>query len=440
MSDRLSTARATILVPLATALLLAAMPLRAQTGKPVFLEHADSLLGTVIDGLDVRELKGNVLMSQENVRLRCDRALQFVLAGRVELTGNVVVEQDSMTLLAPRALYHRDERRAEGFDGITLIDGRSVLTALTGEYLVDKRVALFRQRVVVRDSASTVSGDSLIYSRDEKRSVVMGHVSVHYIPDRIVITGGHLVHAGTVGYSRMTEDPVLVQLDSSARGRDTLVVRSMIMEAVEDSLRRFIATDSVSIVRKGLAALCGRAIFFSKGDSIRLRALPVVWYERTQVLGDSIDVYLQGRALSRVEVMGSAVAVSQSDSTYPNRYDQLSGERLRMKFANRALDRIDVENQAISIYYVYEDTAANGLNRTSGDRIVMTFEKGKIRRVRVFGGVEGQYVPEKLVWGRESEFRIPGFVWRTDRPTLTDTLGGAPARARTTAGRKPAHE
>ena len=40
---------------------------------------------------------------------------------------------------------------------------------------------------------------------------------------------------------------------------------------------------------------------------------------------------------------------------------------------------------------------ANGMNKTSGDRIVMQFADGKAETIRVYGGVEGQYFPEPMV-------------------------------------------
>lgn len=405
----------------ASAILLFTAPLfraMGQEPKVVVLENADNLIGRSIDGQEVRELVGSVRMAQENVRLFCDSALQFVLSGKIVLSGHVIVREDSVTLYAPRANYYRDERRAEGFGGVRLDDGRTVLTAEEGEYFIEERTAYFRNRVTVRDSLSTVTGDSLTYFRDGQRSVVTGNVIVRHHPDRTVITGGHLVHDAPLGYSLMTRDPMLVQIDSSSASTDTLTVRSLRMEALNDSLRRFVATDSVRIVRRGLAALGGRAVYFAGGDSMHLRRSPVVWYDRTQINGDSIDIYLRGKALFRVDVIGDAVAISQSDSAYPARFDQLRGGRLHMHFADKALNSIDVIDRAISIYYVYDDSAGNGLNTASGDRIVLSFQEGRVRTVRVYGGVEGQYVPENLVAGREADFKIPGFVWRTDRPQM----------------------
>jgi hypothetical protein len=221
-------------------------------------------------------------------------------------------------------------------------------------------------------------------------------------------------------FTVVTGDPRLVQVDTSADGRvDTLVVRSRSMESYRDPIRRLLAIDSVRIVRADLAARAGRSDFFTDADSILLRMSPVIWYEQTQVTGDSIDVFLHDRALRQVDVLGDAFALSRSDSLHPGRYDQLSGNRMRMYFENKALQQIDVDVQASSLYHLYEATQANGLNKTSGDRIVMTFVQGKIDAIRIFGGVEGQYFPENIVESREAEFALPGFVVRSDRPQLS---------------------
>jgi hypothetical protein len=264
-----------------------------------------------------------------------------------------------------------------------------------------------------------VTADSLTYFRVDKHSVAQGNVKVYNKTDNITITGHRLDHWSERAFSHVTDRPVLVQVDSSGPGRfDTLVVRSREMEAYRDTVRLLVATDSVRIVRSDLAAVCGVARFYTGADSITLRTVPVVWYQDTQVTGDSINVHLKNRKLDYVDVLGNAFAISRGDSNFPERYDQLTGERMRMQFADKGLQQIDVETHAISLYHLYEDSLGNGLNRTSGDRILITFEEGKVASIRVVGGVEGKYYPENLVEGKESEFAIAGFRLHTNRPAL----------------------
>ncbi len=395
----------------------------AQEGKVIVLERTDSLVAKVIDGEDARDFIGHVRILQDNVHISCDRALQFIRRGRLVLTGNVVVTDDSVTLRAPEAVYMRDERTAEATGSIALDDGKSLLTARYGKYFVDQRIAIFRDRVRARDSVSVMTADSLTYFRNDRRSIADGHVTVINAADRVTITGGHLDHRAEPDYSRMTVNPVLVQLDSTEGARDTLVVRANVMEAYRDSVRRMVATDSVEIVRADLAAVCGRAVFYTAADSILLRKSPIIWYRDTQVTGDSVNVYLKERQLHRVDVTGEAFAVSRSDSVSKDRFDQLNGEMLRMLFADKVLHRIEVEVHATSVYHLTEDSLANGLNKTSGDTIIMMFEEGKVRNIKVIGGVEGRYVPENLVKNREEEYRIPGFRWIERRPKAASASG-----------------
>jgi len=390
-----------------------------QPGRVIILENADNLEGKIIDGQDARELIGNVRFHQENVRVSCDRALQFIASGKVILTGNVVVNDDSLTLRAPRGAYYRDERRAEAFDHVVLNDGSVQLTAGYGEYFIDPRRAFFHTRVVVLDTGSTVTSDSLVYFRIEKRSIATGRVRIVNAADNVTITGDRLDHFSAQQFSRVTGGPIMVQLDSSTPGSvDTLVVRSRVMESYRDATTRLVAIDSVEIVRSDLAAIAGNVQFFTQADSMLLRIAPVVWYQQTQVTGDSINVYLRKRKLHLVTVMSDAFAASRSDSVRPTRFDQMSGELMRMHFAGKGLERIEVDDRATSLYHLYEDSLANGVNKTSGDHIIVSFGNGKVQAIRILGGVEGQYFPENLVEGREAEYALAGFLWRMNRPRI----------------------
>ena len=391
----------------------------SQPQRVIVLDNADSLFGRVIDGAEARELIGNVRFHQENVFVTCNRAVQYIQAGDVVLLGNVVVVDSNVTMRSPRGIYHRNDRYAEAFDSVSLDDGNVRLVARYGNYLIGPKRAFFRSHVVVHDSASIVTADSLTYFRFEKRSIAAGNVIVRSATDNITLTGQRLEHFSTNQFSRMTEHPVMVQFDTSAGGSiDTLVVRGKVMEAYRDTVKRLVAIDSVQIVRTDLAGLAGEVDFYTLGDSILLRRSPVVWYENTQVSGDSINAYLKDRKINRLIVTGNAFAVSQSDSLYPERLDQLAGDIMSVHFEEKGLDRINVYNRALSVYHLYEDSAANGLNTSSGDRILISFHKGKVRSINVTGGVEGRYVPENLVKNREREYALPGFVWRTDRPRM----------------------
>jgi lipopolysaccharide export system protein LptA len=392
-------------------------------GKPIRLTHADSLVGREIGGEPVREVIGNVEFVQDSVIVRCDRAVHYPRTNRADLYGHVIVIRDTVTLTAPRGIYDGDKKQAFGYDGVRLWNKHVVLLAKEGDYLLDGKVAHFRDSVKVIDSTTTITGNELTYYENEHKSIVTGEVRVLNSRDNATMTGGWLEHLDDRKYSKMLQAPKFVQVDTSATGNiDTLVIIARQMESFEDSTRRFLGTDSVQLVRSGLSGKCGLGIYYPDKDVVDLRKEPIIWYEENQVTGDSVHIELKKKRLDRVFVDGDAFAVSQSDSVHLNRFDQLTGQKMTLYFMNDKLDHIDAEGTAISLYFLYDQGEPNGVNKVSGDRVIVSGQGGKAESIKVQGGTEGQYIPEKFVNGSESKYDLPGLKWRTDRPRLGSNL------------------
>jgi lipopolysaccharide export system protein LptA len=394
----------------------------AQQTKLIELNHADLMKGLVINGAQAREFTGNVHFTQitedgGRVYLWCDRALQYLAANRIELFGHVKIRRDTTTITSDQGKYFGNEKRAEVSSNVRLVRGSSVLTSLYGQYYVDEKRSHFSGNVHLVDTTSSISCNDLTYFESEAKSVAMGNVRVVNLENSATILGDSLVHFETGRYSVVPKNPRLIQIDTSSSGViDTLVVVSKIMESYQDSLERFVAIDSVKMARGELSASSGKTTFFVKKDLIILQQHPIVWQALNQITGDSIDVGLQNKRLRSVRVWGHAAAISRSDSMYHDRYDQLTGRELTMYFANDQLDTVFVNNNATSLYYLYDKDKPDGANKSSGDRITINFIQGKIDRIKIVGGVLGQYFPEKMLANHESQYNLDGFRWYTIRP------------------------
>jgi hypothetical protein len=231
------------------------------------------------------------------------------------------------------------------------------------------------------------------------------------------ILGDSLVHFEKSRYSIVPKNPLLFQIDTSASGSiDTLVVVSKVMESYQDSTQRFVAIDSVAMSRGELSSRSGRTTYFVGKDLIILQQHPIVWQAMNEIMGDSIVVGLQNKKLHTVYVRGHAVAISRTDSLHRNRYNQLTGREMTLYFANDRLDRVFVNNNATSLYYLFDNDKPDGANKSSGDRIYIDFLEGKIDRIKIVGGVQGEYFPEKMLANHEHEYNLDGFKWYTVRP------------------------
>ncbi len=402
----------------------------AQEANRIELVAANLMLGS---GKEIRKWIGKVYFIQRNatgdkVHLWCDSATQYLVENRVELFGHVKIVRDTTTITSDFGKYYGNEKRAEVSSNVRLVRGGTVLTSLAGKYYVDEKRSIFTGKVHMVDSTSSIVCNQLTNLEQESKSVAVGNVSVVNLANAATIFGDTLVHFEKSRSSIVTSNPRLIQIDTSSSGKiDTLVVISRIMESYQDSLERFVAIDSVKMARSELSASAGRIIFYNKKDLIILQHHPIVWQTTSQITGDSIVVGLKNRRLNTVFVKGHAVAISRSDSTYHDRYNQMTGREMTMYFSNDELSRVFVNNNATSMYYLFDDNKPDGANKSSGDNITMDFLLGKIDRIKIVGGVLGQYYPEKMLARRESEYNLDGFKLYTVRPrrkalTIVDEL------------------
>jgi lipopolysaccharide export system protein LptA len=392
----------------------------AQDDDVIIIRGADSLIGRTVDGENIRELVGNVIFEQNNVIVYCDRAIHYPRRNSARLEGNVRVEDDTVTLKTERGFYNGRDKIMEGEGYIILEDGTSVLTARSGKYNIETREAEFWENVVVNDPSGIVYADHLVYRRDDKYSTARGNVRVIDPDEGSTVYGGYLVYDNISGYSSMEESPVLVQIDTTETGiLDTLILVGTRMESFRDTIRTFVASEAVEMLRSDLAAKGQKAVYILDADELSLTGTPILWYQNNQVIGDSIHVTLEERVLRKLEVFRQTFTVSLSDERFPERFNQLTGTNLTMLFSNDQLEQVDVAGQATSVYYVYEESEPNGVNHVSGDHIRVSFVDGEIHELKITGGIEGKYYPENLVRGNEAAYNLPGFIWRTDRPALS---------------------
>lgn len=418
------------------ALLLAAPHVSAQETKILEVLGADRLSGSAVGGMEFRELTGNVSLRQGNVRIRCQRAVQNITANMVDLSGDVVIIQDTLILKTQAGSYDANTRVASTGSGVYLFDGHVTLTADAGSYDAERRLAHFRSRVALVDSSARIRAARLRYERDSGRVIAEDSVFIRLRTERAAVIADSVVHYPDLRRSYFYRNPLFAQIDTArvtpdtAKGEspadtlrlDTLTITAREMRILRDSGDVFLAEGGTEITRGALAARCEQALFARRDSLIILRTDPVLWYEDTQASGDSIAVHVAGSRLRALDIVGAAFTLSQSKPAEsdsmgpPGRYDQTQGKRIGMDFTDGEIRAVTVEGNAISVYYLYDDRALNGVRRESGDRMVIGFDGRRAAEIRTSGGVEGTYYPEKFVSGVEATYNIEGFRLRADRP------------------------
>ncbi len=432
----------------------------------------EKMEGKTINGQSIREVIGHVVLTQGNVRITCEKAIQYLSSNDAELTGNVIAKQDSLTITTEHGFYYGNERRAKSDVPVKLNDKKVILTADSGNYFFDQDKAVFRHNVKMYDTTTTLTSNSLTYFKALNKAVAVGDVKIldkdniieadsliHFretqisyanrnvkitnLHNHVIIYGNHLEDYPKKSYTLINRNPLFVQIDTSyvraidtlassinidsTMQIDTLIISAEVMQAWRDTMNLFQATDSVEIVRGAFASKNDFAVYYKNKGKIITKKIkrearqPIIWNSNSQLTGDSISIFLQNNRIQRLEVYRKAFLLSQNN-LYKDRFDQMSGSKVIMHFSGGELSQTDVYGGIHSIYYMYEDSTANGLIKSSAQTIKIKFVNRRVNAVKLYGSPTSEFYPENKVAGKELSFTLPQYVFYKNRPTREQLL------------------
>lgn len=419
----------------------------------------DSLKGMVIGGESIREVIGNVILTQGNVKVTCNKAIQYLARNDAELIGNVIVTQDTLTIRTERGFYFGNLRKTSSNSGIQLDDKKVILSAKNGEYYFDENRAFFKGNVKLYDTISTLTSDALTYFRDKDKAIAVGLVKIedreniiysdsleHFrreqksfaynnvvirnLNNNITVLGNYLEDDRIKKYTLIKNSPILIQIDtvitknndSTVTSYDTLFIISEEMEIFREGQNKFVAKDSVKILRGLFSSLNEITIYLRDSSKIIsykkpvLEKQPVVWYEYSQLTGDSITIYLIDNKITQLDVDGKAFMLTQNEN-YQTRFDQSTSSSAKIYFNDNKVNKVEYFGNVFSIYYMFDNEKPNGLVKANSKEATIYFSENEVSDVKLIGNPGTEYYPENLVKNNESNFLLPRFNLIQNRPT-----------------------
>jgi hypothetical protein len=341
-----------------------------------------------------------------------------------------------VVLSADSGVYFFDEGRAFFQSNVRLIDSLSVLTSEELTYFKKQDKSIAVENVKVVDDKSELNADTLIHYRKTKITYADGTVRLKSYKDNTTIFGHHLEDFANKKYTIITENPLMMQIDTTTISEtdsvseisiDTLLINCKKMEGLRDTADLFKAIDSVKIYRGGFASVNDFTLFLKSKNQIITEKInddsprPVLWYENSQLSGDSINIFLEDNEIRFLEIFGNAFMLSQNIN-YPDRFDQSSSKNIKLHFENSKLQRAEFDGKVQSIYFLYEDDEPNGLTKSTAISATIIFENNEVSQVRLYGSPTSEYHPEEKVRGLERTFTLPKFVLYDNRPAKKDLL------------------
>ena len=420
----------------------------AQSGKMTVI--GDSLVGETLNGEKIRTVIGNVKIFDKKATVTCDKSVQHLESGNIDLFGNVVFVQDTIKLYTERARYLSENKIGIIDTTLLMITERDSIRADYGKYFFDDEIARFygnvnartdgkllladtlvyyrseqkifaRGNVAVQDSASQLFADTLLYFEKEKVTRAYGNVLLQNNENGARSVAGFFLDSSKTKRSYLARKPLVMQIDSANDALDTLLVSAENFAFSRDSANIMFARDSVKIIRGNFSLIADSALFDkSENYFVAVRKsdenTPVVlWFEKTQIYGDTISVFLSNNAIETAVISGNVSLIENVDSSR-FRYNQISGEQIKLRFRDNELVRMDVSGKTLDIYYLNDEGESQGLIKSSSNSATIVFDSAGVAKVKLFGNPNSEFHPEKLIAGKERDFLLPSFRIFKNKP------------------------
>jgi lipopolysaccharide export system protein LptA len=401
------------------------------------------------------ELTGDVKIFQDTLALYTPRATYFGNEGKAICEGSVTLKDPNATLKANHGIYYFNEAKAVFDNDVTVINPTYRISSDHLIYLRNSEDSFAKGNVIVLKDSAIIKAEnidfykrqgktfatkdvnieqdsSIIYSDTltdfsfEKKSIALGKVRLNNLRNNVNVYGNYLENYENTKYTYIKGNAKLVQVEKE---KDTMFVYSKTMESYRQAPEHYIAKDSVDVIRDKFYSKSGYAVFSKTEDKdvdkMSFYIKPIVWNDNIQMTGDTIFADLKEKKLQIIyakkidELPGSEFSfmiVENKDTTFANRFDQVTGKDITIHFMDDKVNYVEVNKKSNSLYFMYDSKKGNGVNISEGMDMIITFDKEqKVYKVRIDKNPKGQYVPEVKL--STVTLTLPGFNLRKDKPT-----------------------
>ncbi|MEI7828253.1 MAG: OstA-like protein [Prolixibacteraceae bacterium] len=197
-------------------------------------------------------------------------------------------------------------------------------------------------------------------------------------------------------------------LNAKLSGKDSLATASDTLKSKDDKDKKiFMAYHRVRFYKKDLAGVCDSLCYQMKDSVMRLYSDPVLWSDVHQLSADKIEYrpHKPGPDIARLDNNG--FIVSKEDSV---KFNQISGKVLIGYIIKNELKTIEVNGNAIALYYLKNKERYSGMTKMMSSKINVHLLKGKIDSISFFPKPEGKLTPMKDLIVEDA--KLKGFIWR----------------------------
>ena len=335
-----------------------------------------------------------------------------------------VMLTDSTTVLTSDTMTYNTNTKLAVFHGPTHIftNDSTIIYSENGTYNTDDGHATSVKKSTIYNGNQRLTCDTLYYYRSTKFGIAKHNVNIWDSANNIFCTGHYGETDGKKHYNYLTDSATAHFVNDKY---DTLFMHSdTVYSTINDDneIQTVSAYHKVRLFRSDVQGQCDSSFYNIPDSLLTLYYTPIAWYDSSQCTADTIVMKMDTNGVKNVHLNGNAFV---SQKVAETQYNQVKGKKGVVYFTEGEPTYADVLGNAQSVYYITEDKADKtqellGVNVGVGSDMRIYIRNRKPYRVATYTNPDMKAYPVMQL--PESEKFIKGFHWYGDiRPrTKTD--------------------
>ncbi len=343
--------------------------------------------------------------------------------GDLQLLGNAYYEELEKLAKAEKILYNEKTKSSQLIgDGYfknkeSIVEGEEI-------FYDDKTGALdISGEGVIEDGSNLIQADKINYL-ESGFGTLDGNVIWTDTSSQTSVFCEHAIYRKDIDYIKATSEQSRPYMQTVSEG-DTMYMAADTLYSFNtyetdslgnvDTLKILKAYNDVRLFKSNLRAI-GDSLYFDDRDSIfTLFENPYVWSDSTQFSADTIDLYMKDGSLNRAHLKYNGLILNLIETDY---FNQIKGRNINVFFEADTLDRMTVDGNAESIYYMLDKVDAFvGANTTICSKIFFKFSENDVIDIKFYEQPESKMIPIQEV--DPIALRLPNFFWNEKSKPLS---------------------
>ena len=307
------------------------------------------------------------------------------------------------------------------FEGpTTIINKENVLEGTHGYYLVNEDYVYLDKRPYMHNENQQIWSDSIFYDRNQGLAQAFSQVDMIDTSYKVIMRGDYVEMWENKGFSFATDSAYAISYENN----DSLYIHGdtlfMYFDKEKEEAEKLIARRNVRFFKSDMQGKCDTLTYLMADSTIRMRVVPVLWAEDSQLTSTDIDIKLKDHKVDWVLQKGNAFVISK-DSI--EGFNQIKGRDITSRFKDGSIHRVNVDGeQAETLYWIRDDGGGTiGIDVSKSETMVIEMKNERVSMIKSYKTIEETMYPEKDL--QESSRYLSGFKWHDEaRPIDKDDI------------------